>query len=628
MAKVQHFFDINGRLHQKNSYLCSSYSIRFYMKTDILLILPPLVQPNCCYPSITHLTEYLRAKNINANQLDLSIELLSGLFTANNIDKIFGIAEAYAESHKVSKKTRIILSNRQFYVNTIEPAMEFLRGNAQELATRFAQPSFWQDAQRLPSDEDLEFDFGIAGTIDRAKHLCSIFLKDLCDIIAITDPNFQLIRYAEHISTYLETFKPIEEELAKPASIVTQLMLSILDRNIEQYNPETIGFSIPFPGNLLSAMQCCKHIRKTHPDIKIIIGGGYVNTELRQINDPSIFRYIDYLTFDDGELPLLNILTEKPLIRTITFDGNSLQRHNMASKENESIYTMSETPCFSGNKKGLYFNFVDTTNPMHRLWSDGQWNKIMLAHGCYWHKCAFCDTSLDYICNYFPHDTKRIVDIMEAQIEATGSRGFHFVDEAAPPALLRKLAEEILNRKLTVTYWTNIRFDSTFTPELCYLLAKSGCIAVSGGLEVASPRVLKLINKGVTIESAAQCMRNLRANNIMVHTYLMYGFPTQTVNELFDSLKSVRDMFAEGLIQSAFWHRFAMTTHAPAGNDPDFYHAKRLDKHPNIFANNEVPFTDNSGIEWDKYSEGLYIATYNFMRQTGFEIPIKNWFKY
>jgi len=598
------------------------------MNTDILLILPPLVQPNCCYPSITHLCSYLRAKGVDAHQMDLSITLLSRLFTKTTLDEIFAEAEHYTKTHKLNKHTKTILSNKNFYLTTIEPVIDFLRGNAKELATLFAQREFWQNTQRIPSNEDLEFDFGIAGTTDRAKHLCSLFLKDICDIIAIIDPNFQLIRYAEHLSTYLESFAPIEQELAKPDTIVTKLMTEILEEEITRTKPRFIGFSIPFPGNLLSAIQCCKHIKANHPEIKIIMGGGYVNTELRQITETTLFKYIDYLTFDDGEIPLLSIINNTPLTRTITLENNELIRHNIDSKENESIYTMAETPIFSNDATSNYFDFVDTTNPMHRLWSDGRWNKIMLAHGCYWHKCAFCDTSLDYICNFYPHNISRIVDIMEAQIKSTGSRGFHFVDEAAPPALLRKLAEEIIHRKLTVTYWTNIRFDNTFTSELCFLLAKSGCIAVSGGLEVASPRVLQLINKGVTLESATECMHNLRANNIMVHTYLMYGFPTQTVNELFDSLKTVRNLFANNLIQSAFWHRFAMTIHAPTGNNPNYYNARRTDNQSNPFANNEVPYEENNPIDWQKYSEGLNLATYNYMRQTGFDIPIKNWFKY
>ena len=268
---------------------------------------------------------------------------------------------------------------------------------------------------------------------------------------------------------------------------------------------------------------------------------------------------------------------------------------------------------------------------------------MMLAHGCYWAKCTFCDTCLDYIGRFEACDVKIIVDRMEAMIAETGNTGFHFVDEAAPPALLRKLAEEILARGLVVSYWTNVRFDKTYAPELCYLLAKSGCIAVSGGLEVASPRVLKLINKGVTIESATECMRNLSDNGIMVHTYLMYGFPTQTEKELYDSLGRVRDLFAEGLIQSAFWHRYAMTCHSPLGRNPESVGARHVvdyrlqitdyrleitDKGSgfNPFANNEIPFEVDNEPDWSRFSEGLNVATYNYMRQTGFDVPLKKWF--
>ena len=60
---------------------------------------------------------------------------------------------------------------------------------------------------------------------------------------------------------------------------------------------------------------------------------------------------------------------------------------------------------------------------------------------------------------------------------------------------MREVALEILRRNLTVTWWTNIRFEKSFTSDLCVLLKSSGCIAVSGGLEVASDRLLELIKK-------------------------------------------------------------------------------------------------------------------------------------
>ena len=641
----------------------------------ILLIQPPLTQLNTPYPAITHLTGFLRSKGIDAEQCDIGIELIDRLFTRENLAKIFAQAEeicGFGTEKHTSKNTRKILNNKYLYINKVEDVIAFLRGKKQSNATLFSRSDFWEGMPRLEADEELEYDYGTAGNYDRAKYLCSLFIKNITDIIQIVDPHFELIRYAEHLCTYIYKFDIIERELRKPHSIVTDLTLNILEEKIEKYKPEYIGFSVPFPGNLLQCIKCAEYIKSHHPQIKTIMGGGYVNTELRKMTDTGIFKYIDFITFDDGELPLLRILTGGELVRTATAEANGTTETtettttastvmaktvegtanraigfesqnsesradrekkkrvifcNMDSKENIPFGELP-APTTAGLPMDKYLNFTDSTNPMHRLWSDGKWNKMMLAHGCYWAKCAFCDTTLDYIRRFERCDIGIIVDRMEAMIAETGENGFHFVDEAAPPALLKQLAEEIIKRKLTVSYWTNIRFDRTFTPELCRLLATSGCIAVSGGLEVASPRVLKLINKGVTIESATECISNLNSNNIMVHTYLMYGFPSQTVSELFDSLGRVRDLFANQLIQSAFWHRYAMTCHSSSGKNPESVNAKAVEQKDNPFANNEIPFIDPLGIDWEQWSEGLNLATYNYMRGTGYDVPLKQWFPF
>ena len=601
----------------------------------ILLIQPPLTQLNTPYPAITHLTGFLRSKGIDAEQCDIGIELIDRLFTRENLAKIFAQAEeicGFGTEKHTSKNTRKILNNKYLYINKVEDVIAFLRGKKQSNATLFSRSDFWERMPRLEADEELEYDYGTAGNYDRAKYLCSLFIKNITDIIQIVDPHFELIRYAEHLCTYIYKFDIIERELRKPHSIVTDLTLEILEEKIEKYKPEYIGFSVPFPGNLLQCIKCAEYIKIHHPQIKTIMGGGYVNTELRKMTDTGVFKYIDFITFDDGELPLLRIVTGGELVRTATARADSEKKTrvifgNMDSKENIPFGELP-APTTAGLPMDKYLNFTDSSNPMHRLWSDGKWNKMMLAHGCYWAKCAFCDTTLDYIRRFERCDISIIVDRMEAMIEETGENGFHFVDEAAPPALLKQLAEEIIKRKLTVSYWTNIRFDRTFTPELCRLLATSGCIAVSGGLEVASPRVLKLINKGVTIESATECIRNLNSNNIMVHTYLMYGFPSQTVSELFDSLGRVRDLFANQLIQSAFWHRYAMTCHSSSGKNPESVNAKAVEQKDNPFANNEIPFIDPLGIDWEQWNEGLNLATYNYMRGTGYDVPLKQWFPF
>ena len=589
-----------------------------------LLVTPPLTQLNTPYPATCHLLGFLHSRNHNAEQMDLGIELIGRLFTGTMLKRIF---EAASQHSRLSKANRIILQQADFYIRTIDPVMRFLGGKDATLAQRFCELTFWPESKRLPSDEDLEWGFGLIGNYDRATHLCTLFLKDLCDFINSTiDPHFELIRYAESLCLRLPEFRPLQNELQKPHTLIDTLMLDIFSQRMALCKPDLVGFSVPFPGNLYSALRCAQWIRQNFPQVKIVMGGGYVNTELRSLTDPALFDFIDYLVFDDGELPLLRIMDGGELIRTLyRDDAGAIIRVNFDNKENIP-FAESGTPSYEGLLQNNYINMIELSNPMHALWSNGKWNKLMLAHGCYWGKCAFCDGALDYVKRFDQAPVELIVDRMEAVIAQTGQTGFHFVDEAAPPALLRKLAEEIIRRKLTVSYWTNVRFEKSYTPELCYLLAQSGCIAISGGLEVASPRILKMINKGITVESASESMRNFTEAGIMTHAYLMYGFPTETARETIDSLEVVRNLFANGWIQSAFWHRYAMTIHSPSGICPESVGAKHVDQPLAPFANNEIPFTTSQEIDLDFYGKGLNLATYNYMQGAGYDIPVKKWF--
>jgi hypothetical protein len=265
---------------------------------------------------------------------------------------------------------------------------------------------------------------------------------------------------------------------------------------------------------------------------------------------------------------------------------------------------------------------------MHRLWSDGRWNKLTLAHGCYWGKCTFCDINLDYIGRYEPTTAKHLCDKIETMILNTGETGFHYVDEAAPPSLLKELALEILKRELTITWWANIRFEKNFTADLCLLLKTAGCIAVSGGIEVASDRLLKLIDKGITIEQVSKVTHHFTQSGIMVHSYLMYGFPTQTTQETIDSLEVVRQLFEEGIIHSGFWHQFALTAHSPVGKNPENFNVKITTQGIGSFANNDLEFKDLTGTQHERFSEGLKKSLFNYMHGICFENSLQSWFEF
>ena len=290
------------------------------------------------------------------------------------------------------------------------------------------------------------------------------------------------------------------------------------------------------------------------------------------------------------------------------------------------------TPCLDGLHVDWYLDTADAANPMQRLWSNGRWNKLMMAHGCYWAKCTFCDTTLDYIGRFDAAPASEIADRMDGLFAQSQESGFHFTDEAMPPAIVRQLSEELLARKRTYSWWGNIRFESFYSSEICYLMHQAGCIAVSGGIEVASDRVLKRINKGVSIDALKQTLRHFRDNHIMVHAYLMYGFPTQTAREAVAALGHVRRFFREDLIQSAFFHRFALTVHSPIAQRPEAFGIRvaappaRAGRRRPVFARNEIPFEEPGAPDWDRIGKGLRLALYNYMRGAGLSKPLAFWF--
>ncbi|MCK9418785.1 MAG: radical SAM protein [Nitrospirae bacterium] len=520
-------------------------------------------------------------------------------------------------------------------MQTIKQVMDFLQYRDTTLAQRLCSDDFLPRASRFDQLPDLEWSFGNIGANDKARFLATRYVEDVGDLIkdAVT-PFFGFSRYAEKLGISAHSFAPLEAALHQPANIIETWLLELLKDHVENYRPDVVGITIPFPGNLYAALKCGQFIKKHFQDIKIIAGGGYVNTELRALSEPALFNYVDFITLDDGELPCLNILRflqgerkAEDLKRTFIRNEDKVRYINNDSEKDPSP---AETGCpdYSDLPLDDYLSLIEIANPMHRLWSDGQWNKLTLAHGCYWHQCSFCDTTLDYIKRYESASAGALVDRIERVMAQTGQSGFHFVDEAAPPAVLGELALELLRRKISISWWVNIRFEHAFTGDLCRLLAASGCIAATGGLEAASDRLLKLMNKGVTIRQAAQVCRNFSEAGVMVHAYLMYGFPTQTEQETIDALEIVRQFFHEGLIQSAFWHMFTATIHSDVGRHPEKYQCRIIAHPAGSFANNDLLHEDRIGCDPHGYAQGLNKAMYNFMHGIGTDLSVKAWFDF
>ena len=596
----------------------------------VLLLLPPLTQLNTPYPSTAYLTGFLQTRGVEAEQADLGIDMALRLFSPAGLSSIFD--HLRTQTCDQPREAIAMLNAEQSYLECIDPVIRFLQGKTPDLAAHLTtrgvlpQGPRFRGRTRFAPSVPLE---------DRAKQWATFFLEDLADLVQATiTPHFGLSRYAEHIARSASSFEQITTALAEPRSVIDQWIIESLVAHLNRVNPTLIGLSVPFPGNLYGAFLIAQSVKSRYPDLPIVMGGGYVNTELRRVNDPRVFDYVDFITLDDGERPLLSLIehlsgrrSKQSLCRTFYRE----QSHVQYSDDRTCVdFSMDESGCptYRGLALDRYLTILDSTNPMHRLWSEGHWNKLTVAHGCYWKQCTFCDVGLAYIGRYEMTPTDRLIQQIEQLIAETNHRGFHFVDEAAPPAALKALALALLERQIKITWWGNIRFEPAFTPDLCRLLAASGCIAVTAGLEAASDRLLERMKKGITVDQTALVAAAFRNAGILIHAYLMYGYPSETIQETIDSLERVRQLIAADLLQSAFWHRFTTTAHSPVGLNPPAHGLRILGPTFQGFAENDLVHHDPIGSAPEWLGEGLRRSMLNYLEGRGLNLDVREWFEY
>ena len=613
----------------------------------ILLLTPPMTQLNTPYPATAYLTGFLKQQNYQVTQRDVALELLLNILTRSELTKIYHIIEnnyAAFDDEELPDSIYHFMSHYQDYQKCVEPVIHFLQGKDPSLALRICSREFLPEGVKFEVLYEMEetgtdmlaYAFGSLGIQDKAKYLATLFIDDL--ITVITEgiaPYFEISRYGERLSASNPSFDDLYDCLQQPTDFITKHIQNLVDDYLQQEQPNIIGLSVPFPGNMLGALKIAQHCKHVNSEITIVMGGGFINTELRNLKDPRVFEFVDYICLDDGERPLLTLLEYLNGQRNLSELHRTyyLKYDKVIFKQNPTLQDIPQfqlpAPSYDGLALNNYLSLCEMLNPMHRIWSDGRWNKLTVAHGCYWAKCSFCDISLDYIARYQDSGAERLVDHIEKLIAETGQTGFHFVDEAAPPKALFALAEKLIERQIIISWWGNIRFEKTFTAEKCRLLADSGCIAVSGGLEVASDRLLKLMQKGVTVEQVARVTKAFSDTGILVHAYLMYGFPTQTATETVDSLERVRQLMLHGCIHSAYWHRFAATIHSPVAMEPEKYQItlKHNVENDALFAENDIDFVDSVNADHEMLGRGLKKALYNYMHGIGFEIPVHHWFE-
>lgn len=666
----------------------------------VVIIQSPLVQLNSPYPSGAYLASFFRSfsKRPEGRSIesviwkDFSNELFHRIFSPEGLELIFSETEQKAlslaqkadndgDEQTAFNLYRYISSSSSWisWINTIKAVLGSSSFSSRELTHEFMFSPFAPRGKRM--DDYLSGLEGEAGS-DDAFFLCSLALADLADYItAVFDPHFSLVRYAESLAASEKDFSCLAKKIDAP--VMKYFLIPLVKEYCTELKKSCCGtapegspkslegspsflfcISIPFAGTFTGGLSCAKVLKEEFgSSAYIAFGGGYINTELRDVTEPALFNFCDFLSYDRGYGSYYDFITRGCVLdgthfykiryasHTAEAEKESSGSWNIIAQDDERCETSPEYepvrafenemtlnifPDYEGIDFSKYPRLADDKNPMHRIWSDGSWLKAYLAHGCYWHRCAFCDVTLDYVKAYKKISASSLHKHLLSQAQKTGIYGVHFVDEASPPVSLKEFALENIavpagNQRLS--FWGNIRFEKSFTPDLALLLARGGLTAVSGGIEIAAEDGLDAVNKGTDIASLVKVCAAFKEAGILVHAYMIYGFFAETPQMLINSMETLRQLFAEGLLDSAFWHKFVLTKHSKVFSEWKKGNHSRLRPvsggkpvENSWFAHNDMRFEGEEKSE--KYGPILDAALDAWMHGVELEKPVQSWFSF
>ncbi len=596
----------------------------------IAIVVPPISDLNTPYASVPRLAGWLRKLGHTVTPVDLSLELILRVFSKTGLERMF----AAVKPERVAFDLEDVYIHRHRYIRIIDDVIAFAQGRDLGLAQQIARGGYLPEGPRFRQEPSSLYHgaFGEWGKGDLARHLIAFMFQDLVSLFSQTiSPHFELTKYGESIADSLGSFDKLAEELERPRNVIEDMMLEAAEATIPK-EVDLVCLTCPFPGNLFGSLLIGKWLGEHRPNAKRALGGGYPSTELRSLSDPRVFDYIDYVSIDDGEVPLQQMIAriqgeDVPLSKTFVREDNRVIFHPQPPECATTRFGSLPTPDYAGLPMDRYISLLYRRNHVSRLQSEGTWLKLTAAHGCYWKKCTFCDITLPYIGEFDPMSAKELADQMDAMNAQTGLSGFHFTDEAAPPSLLVGLSLELLRRGRAYRFWGNVRFDSYFTADRCRLLAAAGMVAVTGGIEVASDDVLPKIAKGITVPQTVKVLQAFTGANILTHAYLIYGFPGETKQDTINSLEILRQLMSHKLLHSGFFHMFGLTAHAPIAKKPELFGIKiGASKHKG-FANYVLDYEPQVGSKpSNSVHHSLQTAIYAYGRGERFDVDVNSWF--
>lgn len=472
----------------------------------VLVVHPPLAFPASPYAAIPILLGQLRNRGINADSIDMNVEFLKEILSVEYIKKTKTIIEKMYEENPENKEFRDVVESYLHKDNIID---EIIKNN-ENLYNDLIDINVTEEKKKRLFAA-LPFCF-----LPKFPSSITFYLNDLSQIILERNPIFKY-NYDEIMEKCSSRDKNIYIDFFEK---------KIKEINIEQY--DLVAITVPFETHLYPALTLAKII-KEQTSAKVALGGVLINGTIESYikHDDMFDTFTDVFLLGEGERALPEYVEFLEGKRPLNKVSGAVYKEDAVVKNNgfSRIEHIDEIkpPSYQGICSENYRNFNVS---------------LEFSKGCYWGKCAYCYSNRQK--RYHLVDAKKAVDVIENIVNEHGHEKFHILDDSIPPRFAEKFADELIKRNLKIKYFFFLRFEKAFNKKLLEKMQRSGLESIFFGLESASPRILKLMNKGIDIKQAERILQDCYELNIEVSVGVMFGYPTETEEDIVTTLEFLK----------------------------------------------------------------------------------------
>jgi radical SAM superfamily enzyme YgiQ (UPF0313 family) len=305
-----------------------------------------------------------------------------------------------------------------------------------------------------------------------------------------------------------------------------------MEKIIQSKNPDIVGITA-MTMTMVDVLNTANIVKEIDDAIRVVLGGPHVNL----FPDETIrLKNVDYLVLGEGEAifaDLINAIDEKTELGKII---------GLVFEDNGEIINTGQRPLIS-NLDELPFparHLVPYKKYTSLLSKGGVVTTVFTSRGCPF-KCSFCDRP--HLGKIFrARSSVNVVDELEACTKL-GIYEFQIYDDTFTVNKRRviDICNEIIRRKLNIGWDIRARVD-TVNEEVIAHLKKAGCQGIHYGVEAGTDKILKILNKGITINQVKEVFNLTRKYRIPILAYFMIGSPKETLEDIYQTFKVMKDL--------------------------------------------------------------------------------------